>query len=478
MLALPYDVFDRGEAAEYVEDRPLSFLNIDRPETQFPADQDMYAPEVYARGAELLHERLKDGTFVEDRNLAYYIYRLAWEGHVQTGIVCVCAVDEFESGIIKRHELTREDKERDRIEHIEALGCQTGPIFLTYRDQPVLDMIVGAATTSTPLYDFADESGVRQTVWEVVRHDAVDALRAMLDQPVLDMIVGAATTSTPLYDFADESGVRQTVWEVVRHDAVDALRAMLGTIPCAYIADGHHRAASAVKVARRMREEARAAGTYTGKEPFNYVLSVLFPANQLTILPYNRVVSDRNGLDAYELLEVLSGAGFGIVQAEGPVEPREHGVFGMYTDGTWYELRADDPNPRVYAAENASSGINAEMGSAEDGEHRNGGSSQDDGGLYNPANSLDCPILQSCILSPIFGIKDPRTDPRVSFVGGIRGTEELERKVGAEGVAFTMCATSIDQLLAVADAGEVMPPKSTWFEPKLRSGLFIHRIAK
>ena len=431
VAALPYDVFDRGEAAEYIEGRPLSFLNIDRPETQFPADQDMYAPEVYARGAELLHERLADGTFVEDRNLAYYIYRLAWEGHVQTGIVCVCAVDEFESGVIKRHELTREDKERDRIEHIGALGCQTGPIFLTYRDQPVLDMIVGAATTSTPLYDFADESGVRQTVWEVVRHDAVDALRAML-----------------------------------------------GTIPCAYIADGHHRAASAVKVARRMREEARAAGTYTGKEPFNYVLSVLFPASQLTILPYNRVVSDRNGLDTYELLEVLSGAGFGIVETEGPMEPREHGVFGMYTDGTWYELRADDPNPRIYAAENAGNDFNAETGSAEDDEHRSGGSSQDDEVASNPANSLDCSILQSCILSPIFGIKDPRTDPRISFVGGIRGTEELECKTGAEGVAFTMCATSIDQLLAVADAGEVMPPKSTWFEPKLRSGLFIHRIAK
>jgi len=431
VAALPYDVFDRGEAAEYVEGRPLSFLNIDRPETQFAADQDMYAPEVYARGAELLHERLEDGTFVEDRNLAYYIYRLAWEGHVQTGIVCVCAVDEFESGIIKRHELTREDKERDRIEHIEALGCQTGPIFLTYRDQPVLDMIVGAATTSTPLYDFADDEGVRQTVWEVVRHDAVDALRAML-----------------------------------------------GTIPCAYIADGHHRAASAVKVARHMREEARATGTYTGKEPFNYVLSVLFPASQLTILPYNRVVSDRNGLDTYELLEVLSGAGFGIVEAEGPVEPREHGVFGMYTNGTWYELRADNPNPRAYAVENTSSGINAEMGSAEDDERRSGGSSQDGGRPSNPADSLDCSILQSCVLSPIFGIKDPRTDPRISFVGGIRGTEELERKAGAEGVAFTMCATSIDQLLAVADAGEVMPPKSTWFEPKLRSGLFIHRIAK
>lgn len=429
VAALPYDVFDRGEAAKYVEGRPLSFLNIDRPETQFAADQDMYAPEVYARGAELLRERIEDGTFVEDRNLAYYIYRLAWEGHVQTGIACVCAVDEFESGVIKRHELTREDKERDRIEHIGALGCQTGPIFLTYRDQPVLDMIVGAATTSTPLYDFADESGVRQTVWEVVRHDAVDALRAML-----------------------------------------------GTIPCAYIADGHHRAASAVKVAQRMREKARAAGTYTGKEPFNYVLSVLFPASQLTILPYNRVVSDRNGLDTYELLEVLSGAGFGIVEAEGPVEPREHGVFGMYTGGTWYELRADSPDASAYATD-----CNAPA--CTDGENVVTDSGAPDGAKtesrpHGAVDSLDASILQNCVLSPILGIQDPRTDPRISFVGGIRGTDELEARAGQDGVAFSMCATDIGQLLAVADADEVMPPKSTWFEPKLRSGLFIHRIAK
>lgn len=407
VAALPYDVFSRGEAAAHVADRPLSFLNIDRPETQFGPEQDMYAPEAYARGAELLRERMEDGTLIEDRNLSYYIYRLAWEGHAQTGIACVCAVDEFESGVIKRHELTREDKELDRVEHIRALGCQTGPIFLTYRDQPVLDMIVGAAMTSTPLYDFADESGVRQTVWEVVRHDAVDALRAML-----------------------------------------------GQIPCAYIADGHHRAASAVRVARRMREEAQAAGTYTGKEPFNYVLSVLFPANQLTILPYNRVVSDRNGLDVHELLLALSDAGFGIVQAEGPVEPSEHGVFGMYADGIWYELRAADPG---------TTGSNAgESGASEPG----------------AVGSLDASILQDRVLSPILGIEDPRTDERISFIGGIRGTEELEREAGCEGVAFTMCATDIDQLLAVADAGEVMPPKSTWFEPKLRSGLFIHRIAK
>ena len=439
VAALPYDVFDRAEAAAYVADRPLSFLNIDRPETQFAPEQDMYAPEVYERGAALLRERIEDGTLVEDRNLSYYIYELSWEGHSQTGIVAVCSVDEYEQGVIKRHELTREEKERDRIEHIGALGCQTGPIFLAYRDQPVLDMIVGAAKTSTPLYAFTDEDGVRQTVWEVVRRDAVDALHAML-----------------------------------------------GQIPCAYIADGHHRAASAVRVAQRMREEARAAGTYAGKEPFNYFLSVLFPASQLTILPYNRVVADRNGLSTYELLEVLHGAGFGIVESPVPVEPRERGVFGMYTDGTWYELRADQPDARAYA-ESTGGGTDGEASEVHAGDASEAlvGDASSSGvsdacacAASSPVDDLDVSILQTCVLAPIFGIDDPRTDERITFVGGIRGTEELERRAGAEGVAFTLCATGIDQLLAVADAGLVMPPKSTWFEPKLRSGLFIHRIAK
>lgn len=439
VAALPYDVFDRAEATAYVANRPLSFLNIDRPETQFAPEQDMYAPEVYERGAALLRERIEDGTLVEDRNLSYYIYELSWEGHSQTGIVAVCSVDEYEQGVIKRHELTREEKERDRIEHIGALGCQTGPIFLAYRDQPVLDMIVGAAKTSTPLYAFTDDDGVRQTVWEVVRRDAVDALHAML-----------------------------------------------GQIPCAYIADGHHRAASAVRVAQRMREEARAAGTYTGKEPFNYFLSVLFPASQLTILPYNRVVADRNGLSTYELLEVLHGAGFGIVESPVPVEPRERGVFGMYTDGTWYELRADQPDARAYA-ESTGGGTDGEASEVRvaDASEALVGDAPSSGdsdacacAASSPVDDLDVSILQTCILAPIFGIDDPRTDERITFVGSIRGTEELERRAGAEGVAFTLCATGIDQLLAVADAGLVMPPKSTWFEPKLRSGLFIHRIAK
>lgn len=400
VAALPYDVFDRAEAAAYVRERPLSFLNIDRPETQFAPDQDMYAPEVYARGAELLRERIDDGTYIADGNRSYYVYELEMGGHVQTGVVAVCAVDEYEDGTIKRHELTREDKERDRIEHMRALGCQTGPIFLTYRDQPVLDVIIGAAKSATPLYRFTDDEGVRQTVWEIARPDAVEAVHAMFQQ-----------------------------------------------VPCAYIADGHHRTASAVKVAQAMREEARAAGTLTGKEPFNFFLSVLFPASQLTILPYNRVVADRAGLTVDELLARMREAGFVVEPAESAVEPERAGVVGLYTDGRWWRMSFGDE-------------LAAEVAGAD------------------PVSSLDVSVLQDRVISPILGIGDVRLDPRISFVGGIRGVDELERRAGAGGVAFSMFATSIDQLLAVADAGLLMPPKSTWFEPKLRSGLFIHRIAK
>ncbi len=400
VAALPYDVFDRAEAAAYVRERPLSFLNIDRPETQFAPDQDMYAPEVYARGAELLRERIDDGTYIADGNRSYYVYELEMDGHVQTGVVAVCAVDEYEDGTIKRHELTREDKERDRIEHMRALGCQTGPIFLTYRDQPVLDVIIGAAKSATPLYRFTDDEGVRQTVWEIARPDAVEAVHAMFQQ-----------------------------------------------VPCAYIADGHHRTASAVKVAQAMREEARAAGTLTGKEPFNFFLSVLFPASQLTILPYNRVVADRAGLTVDELLARIREAGFVVEPAESAVEPERAGVVGLYTDGRWWRMSFGD-----------------ELAAEVDG--------------ADPVSSLDVSVLQDRVISPILGIGDVRLDPRISFVGGIRGVDELERRAGADGVAFSMFATSIDQLLAVADAGLLMPPKSTWFEPKLRSGLFIHRIAK
>ncbi|WP_144744685.1 DUF1015 domain-containing protein [Enorma burkinafasonensis] len=399
VAAPPYDAVDRAEAAAAVAKQPLSFLAIDRPETQFSPEQDMYAPEVYARGAELLRERIADGTFIEDRNRSYYLYELAWQGHVQTGVVGVCPVAEYEDGTIKRHELTRAEKERDRIEHIEALGYQTGPIFIAYRDQPVLDFILAAAKTATPLYDFTDAEGVHQTVWEIARPDAVESIHAMFEQ-----------------------------------------------VPCAYIADGHHRTASAMKVAQRMRAKAEAEGTYTGREPFNYFLAVLFPASQLTILPYNRVVADRAGLDAAGLLGRIEEAGFSVEEAAAPVEPVAPGRFGLFTDGRWWSLA-----------------VSSELaGALAEGD---------------PVEQLDASILQERILAPILGIGDVREDERISFVGGIRGTRELEERAGDQGVAFTLHATGIDQLFAVADAGLLMPPKSTWFEPKLRSGLFLHRIA-
>lgn len=400
VAALPYDVFDRAEAAAYVADHPLSFLAIDRPETQFAPDADMYAPEVYARGAELLHERIDEGIYQADPSMSYYLYELTQNGRTQTGVVAICSVDEYDQGIIKKHENTRAEKERDRIEHIRALGCQTGPIFLTYRDEPVLSFILAQVKTGQALYDFTDEEGVRQRVWEVRRPESVEAIREMFAR-----------------------------------------------VPCAYIADGHHRTASAMRVAHEMRAAAQEAGTYTGKEPFNYFLSVLFPASELTILPYNRVVSDRAGLSVDELIARIHEAGFTVEPSSEPVESTEVGVMGLFTAGSWYRLS--------FTPELASAVAQA-----------------------GPVESLDVSVLQDRVLGPILGIGDPREDARISFVGGIRGTAELERRAGADGVAFSLCATTIDQLLAVADADLLMPPKSTWFEPKLRSGLFIHRIAR
>ena len=400
VAALPYDVFDRAEAAAYVADHPLSFLAIDRPETQFAPDADMYAPEVYARGAELLHERIDEGIYQADPSMSYYLYELTQNGRTQTGVVAICSVDEYDQGIIKKHENTRAEKERDRIEHIRALGCQTGPIFLTYRDEPVLSFILAQVKTGQALYDFTDEEGVHQRVWEVRRPESVEAIREMFAR-----------------------------------------------VPCTYIADGHHRTASAMRVAHEMRAAAQKAGTYTGKEPFNYFLSVLFPASELTILPYNRVISDRAGLSTDELIARIREAGFAVEPSAEPVEPTEVGVMGLFTAGSWYRLS--------FTPDLASAVAQA-----------------------GPVESLDVSVLQDHVLDPILGISDPREDARISFVGGIRGTAELERRAGADGVAFSMCATTIDQLLAVADAGLLMPPKSTWFEPKLRSGLFIHRIAR
>ena len=408
VAALPYDVYDRAEAVAAVDGEPLSFLNIDRPETQFSADVDMYAPEVYAKARELFDARRADGTFVTEPAPCFYLYELTMNERSQTGVVACCAIDDYLENVIKKHENTLEKKELDRIRHIDALDAQTGPIFLTYRDSDAIDILVAAVKKTAPLYDFAGEDGVTHRVWRMA----------------------AASEETAC------------------SQAYAGLVAAFAKVPCAYIADGHHRAASAVKVGLARRE---ANPGYDGTEEFNYFMSVLFPASQLSILAYNRVVRDLNSLTKDEFLNALAGENgpFEIIhKQESQLEPIDKGAVGMYLDREWYGL-----------------GVKPEFESSD------------------PVEGLDVSILQEKVLAPILGIGDPRTDGRIEFVGGIRGLRELERKVNridARGdgpaVAFAMFPTSIDELLDVADAGRLMPPKSTWFEPKLRSGLFAHLI--
>ena len=408
VAALPYDVYDRVEAVAAVDGEPLSFLNIDRPETQFSADVDMYAPEVYAKARELFDARRADGTFVTEPALCFYLYELTMNERSQTGVVACCAIDDYLENVIKKHENTLEKKELDRIRHIDALDAQTGPIFLTYRDSDAIDILVASVKKTAPLYDFAGEDGVTHRVWRMA----------------------AASEETAC------------------SQAYAGLVAAFAKVPCAYIADGHHRAASAVKVGLARRE---ANPGYDGTEEFNYFMSVLFPASQLSILAYNRVVRDLNGLTKDKFLNALAGENgpFEIIhKQESQLEPIDKGAVGMYLDREWYGL-----------------GVKPEFESSD------------------PVEGLDVSILQEKVLAPILGIGNPRTDGRIEFVGGIRGLRELERKVNridARGdgpaVAFAMFPTSIDELLNVADAGRLMPPKSTWFEPKLRSGLFAHLI--
>ena len=408
VAALPYDVYDRVEAVAAVDGEPLSFLNIDRPETQFPADVDMYVPEVYAKARELFDARRADGTFVTEPAPCFYLYELTMNERSQTGVVACCAIDDYLENVIKKHENTLEKKELDRIRHIDALDAQTGPIFLTYRDSDAIDILVAAVKKTAPLYDFTGEDGVTHRAWRM-----------------------AAASE-----------------EVACSQAYAGLVAAFAKVPCAYIADGHHRAASAVKVGLARRE---ANPGYDGTEEFNYFMSVLFPASQLSILAYNRVVRDLNGLTKDEFLNALAGENgpFEIIyKQESQLEPIDKGAVGMYLDREWYGL-----------------GVKPEFESSD------------------PVEGLDVSILQEKVLAPILGIGDPRTDERIEFVGGIRGLRELERKVNridARGdgpaVAFAMFPTSIDELLNVADANRLMPPKSTWFEPKLRSGLFAHLV--
>lgn len=394
IAALPYDVYNRREAKEVVAQNPLSFLKIDRAETQFPDDTDMYSQAVYDRARETLAEMIADGSFIREESDCYYIYELTMDGRSQTGLVGCASIDDYENRIILKHENTRADKEEDRIRHVDTCSAQTGPIFLSYR-----------------------EDGSQVLLNDEVRNQA-----------------------TLLYDFISDDGVRHRVWKIDSPAHIAQISKTLGTVPVLYIADGHHRAASAVKVGLKRRAE---HPDYDGSEEFHYFLSVLFPENQLHIYDYNRVVHDLNGYTFAQFLDTIK-SGFEVMpMGSEAFRPAKKGEMGMYGEGCWYKLSV---KPELVC---------------------------DD-----PVDSLDVSLLQNLILSPVLGIKDPKTDTRIDFVGGIRGLLELQHMVDArkDGVAFAMYPTSMAELLAVADADRLMPPKSTWFEPKLRSGLFIHQI--
>ena len=393
VAALPYDVYNRQEAKEEVQREPLSFLKIDRAETNFDDSVDTYAPEVYQKAKELLQKDKQEGVYITDEDRSYYIYQLVMDGRPQTGLVACSSVDDYMNHVIKKHENTREDKEIDRITHVDTCSAQTGPIFLAYRS----------------------------------------------DKGIHDIVASYVENETPIYDFTAVDGIAHRVWKIAKKEDVDAIYKAFQNIQQIYIADGHHRAASAVKVGLKRRKENPG---YTGEEEFNYFLSVLFPHDELRILDYNRTVKDLNGRSLTQFLEEIS-KNFIVEKAEGQVRPEKKGTFGMYTEGQWYHLTA---KPELFEGKDA-------------------------------VGSLDVSVLQDYLLGPVLGIGDPRTDQRIDFIGGIRGLSELEKRADSDmKISFSMYPTSITELFDVADQELLMPPKSTWFEPKLRSGLFIHEI--
>ena len=392
IAALPYDVYNREEATKEVERHPQSFLSIDRAETQFPLSVDMYDDKVYERAHDTLWQWVENGTFLTEDKKCYYLYELTMNGRVQTGVAACASIDDYENGIIKKHENTRAEKEVDRIRHVDVCNAQTGPIFLAYRANDGIRRIVEKTKRGEPEYDFTSEDGVRHRVF-VIREDA---------------------------DIA-------------------AIHEAFAGIDSIYIADGHHRAASAVKVGQKRRKEHPG---YTGEEEFNYFLSVLFPDDELMIMDYNRVVRDLNGMTPAEFVEALR-TDFEVEKIGGEVyRPARLHNFAMYLDGAWYSLTARE------------------------------GTYDDD----DPIGVLDVTVLSNRVLDKLLDIKDLRTSKRIDFVGGIRGLGELRRRVdsGEMKVAFALYPVSMKQLIDIADTGNIMPPKTTWFEPKLRSGVVIH----
>ena len=382
---LPYDVMSSDEALQMAAGNPLSFLHVSKPEIDLPAGTDLYSPPVYAKGRENLQALIASGALAQDPSAGFYLYRQVMGGHAQVGLVAVVSCAEYQAGIIKKHELTRVDKEDDRVRHIETLNSQTGPVFLTYRANARLNELFARKITETPDVDFTGKDGVRHTAWS----------------------------------FRDGDSLR-------------AIAAEFAGIPYLYIADGHHRSAAAARVFQARQGAGGSA----------WFLAVIFPHNQMQILPYNRVLKDLNGLTAAKLLEKLDG--IFIIKPGGAPKPTRKHELALYLDGQWHTLHF---RPQFAAT-------------------------------TDPIEKLDVTLLQKFVLAPLFGIDDPRTSKRINFVGGIRGTAELEKLVnrGEYACAFSMFPTSIEDLMVIADAGGIMPPKSTWFEPKLRDAMFCHMI--
>lgn len=389
VASVPYDVVNREEAAALADGNPNSFLHVVRPDIDLPAGTDPYADEVYATARASLDRLMDEGVLTRDGEASMFVYRQVMNGVAQDGIVCCCHVDDYENNLILKHEKTRQAKEDDRTRHVLTLNAHAGPVFLTYRD--------------------------------------IDDVTARVNE---------VTATEPLYDFTAADGVQHTVWRIP--DSVELVQ-QLSAAPSFYVADGHHRSASAWRAGVERR---KANPNHTGDEEYNWFLTVLFPAGQLNILAYNRIIKDLNGQSADEILEKLKQVGE--VEATDDPVPQSAGSFCFYLDQHWYRVTV--PADSI---------------------------AQDD-----PIGSLDVAILEQRVLEPIFGIGDVRTDSRIDFVGGIRGTKELEKRVdsGDWACAISMYPTSIHQLMAVSDAGEIMPPKSTWFEPKLRSGLLVHSL--
>lgn len=389
----PYDVLSSAEAKTEAAGNPHSFLRVIKPEIELNDDINQYSDEVYQKGAEVFKSLISDGVFKQDDEPSFYVYRLTMDGRQQTGLVGCCHFEEYYSGKIKKHELTRTAKEDDRVRHVDSLNANAEPVFFSYRSNDSLEMVISEVISADPKYNFIADDGIQHELW----------------------VIG-------------EESIK------------DRIESLFLEVPDLYVADGHHRTAAAARIGKKRKEN---NPTHTGDEAYNFFMAVLFSDNQLKIYDYNRVIKDLNGLTAFELIGKLNNSFKLLDKSDQPIRPSKKGEFSVYLDKNWYHFAFPDQQR-----------------------------------CNDPTKNLDVSYLSEEILEPLFDIMDQRKDERIDFVGGIRGLGELERRVdsGEMAIAFALYPVSMDELLEVADAGKIMPPKSTWFEPKLRSGLFVHEL--